>query len=181
MMQFSYMLLKTYGKGENKRHQRPNQNLLLPIRILTTLSRLCKHLSDPMIRVNLAFSHEMIHFFPGNYTQESLLMRKNFERRAAKSQELMQKVMEISDRDLWRCDPSKHVEGSTYLQVTRLLQGYIENEVDLNRDGQCWETCPHYQLTESYGCFKELYCAKQPKCSGKLLFCTFFVSLKHTT
>ncbi|CRK92910.1 CLUMA_CG006339, isoform A [Clunio marinus] len=124
MMQFSYMLLKTYGKG--------------------------------------------------NYTQESYLMRKNFEKRAAKSQELMQKVMEISERDLWRCDPNKHEEGSTYIQVTRLLQGYIENEVDLNREGGCWETCPHYQLTESYGCFKELYCAKQPKCSGKLLFCNFF-------
>lgn len=106
-----------------------------------------------------------------------MLMRKNFERRAIKSQELMQKVMETSDRDLWRCDPGVHVEGSTYLQVTRLLQGFIENEVDLNRDAGCWETCPHYQLTESYGCFKELYCAKQPKCSGKLLLCTFFVGL----
>jgi hypothetical protein len=114
---------------------------------------------------------------PGNYTQESLLMRKNFERRATRSQELMQKAMEISERDLWRCDPNTHVEGETYLQVTRLLQGYIENEVDLNKDGGCWETCPHYQLTESYGCFKELYCAKQPKCAGKLLYCTFFVSL----
>lgn len=82
--------------------------------------------------------------------------------------------MEISDRYLWRCDPNDHVEGETYLQITRLLQGYVENEVDLNRDGGCWENCPYYQLTESYGCFKELYCAKQPKCSGKLLFCTFF-------
>lgn len=105
-------------------------------------------------------------------------MRKNFERRATKSQELMQKVLERSDRMLWRCDPNTHKEGETFLQVTRLLQGYIENEVDLNRDGGCWETCSHYQLTESYGCFKELYCAKQPKCSGKLLFCTFVVSVE---
>ena len=112
----------------------------------------------------------------GNYTQESLLMRKNFERRATKAQELMQKVLERADRSLWRCDPNTHKEGSSYLQITRLLQGYIENEVDLNRDGGCWETCSHYQLTESYGCFKDLYCSKQPKCSGKLLFCTFVVS-----
>lgn len=104
------------------------------------------------------------------------MLTKNFERRADRSQELMRKAMEISDQYLWRCDPNEHVEGTTYLQVTRLLQGYIENEVDLNRDGGCWETCPYYQLTESYGCFKELYCAKQPRCSGKLLYCTFFVS-----
>jgi len=103
-------------------------------------------------------------------------MRKNFERRATKAQELMQKVLERADRSLWRCDPNTHKEGSSYLQITRLLQGYIENEVDLNRDGGCWETCSHYQLTESYGCFKDLYCSKQPKCSGKLLFCTFVVS-----
>lgn len=108
-------------------------------------------------------------------------MRRNFERRAIKSQELMQKVMETSDRDLWRCDPPVHVEfaagNGTYIQVTRLLQGFIENEVDLNRDAGCWETCSNYQLTESYGCFKELYCAKQPACKGKLLFCTYFVGL----
>jgi Domain of unknown function (DUF4803) len=108
-------------------------------------------------------------------------MRKNFERRATKAQELMQKVMERADRTLWRCDPSQHNEGKTFLQITRLLQGYIENEVDLNRDGGCWETCSHYQITESYGCFKELYCARQPKCSGKLLFCTFVVSFNNST
>lgn len=139
----------------------------------TCFSRLLGRVNKEPQRLNLNNT-----FFLGNYTQESILMRKNFERRASKSQELMQKVMETSDRDLWRCDPGVHVEGSTYLQVTRLLQGFIENEVDLNRDAGCWETCPHYQLTESYGCFKELYCAKQPKCSGKLLFCTFFVSFE---
>lgn len=125
----------------------------------------------------MTFIHKILNLFHvlGNFTQESLLMRKNFEKRAEKSQELMQRVLERSDRNLWRCDPSKHEEGKTFVQVTRLLQGYIENEVDLNRDGGCWETCSHYQLTESYGCFKELYCAKQPKCQGKLLYCTFVV------
>lgn len=150
MMQFSYMILKTYGKGKSK------------------------DINERMIvTVTYFFS-----FISGNYTQESLLLTKNFERRADRSQELMRKAMEISDQYLWRCDPNDHVEGKTYLQVTRLLQGYIENEVDLNRDGGCWETCPYYQLTESYGCFKELYCAKQPRCSGKLLYCTFFVSCR---
>lgn len=101
-------------------------------------------------------------------------MRKNFERRTTRSQELMQKVMERADRFLWRCDPQSFVEGANYLQITRLLQGYIENEVDLNKDGQCWDTCTAYQLAESHGCYKELYCARQPKCAGKLLYCQFF-------
>lgn len=113
-------------------------------------------------------------YLSGNYTQESALMRKNFERRTTRSQELMQKVMERADRFLWRCDPQSFVEGTNYMQITRLLQGYIENEVDLNKDGQCWDTCTAYQLAESHGCYKELYCARQPKCAGKLLYCQFF-------
>lgn len=26
---------------------------------------------------------------------------------------------------IWRCDPREHIEGSTFLQLTRLLQGTI--------------------------------------------------------
>lgn len=100
-------------------------------------------------------------------------MRKNFEKRVGRTQDQLRKVLERADRTLWRCDPKDHVEGKTYLQLTRLLQGYIENEVDMNNQGGCWENCGHYQLTESYSCYKELYCSQQPKCRGKLLFCTF--------
>lgn len=113
--------------------------------------------------------------FLGNYTQESQLMRKNFEKRTGRTQELLRKVMERSDRFLWRCDPTNHVEGVTYLQLTRLMQGYVENEVDLNNDETCRENCAHYQLTESYGCFKG-HCNDQPKCAGKLLYCQYIDS-----
>lgn len=88
----------------------------------------------------------------------------------------MQKVMERADRSVWRCDPRHHIEGETYITVTRLLQGYIENEVDMNNDNTCRENCQAYQFTETYSCYKELFCARQPKCSGKLLNCQFFDS-----
>lgn len=81
--------------------------------------------------------------------------------------------MERAERNIQRCDPLRHVEGETYLQITRLLQGYIENEVDMNNDGTCRENCAHYQYSENHGCFKDMYCSKQPKCSGRLYNCRF--------
>ncbi|XP_055682552.1 uncharacterized protein LOC129789617 isoform X1 [Lutzomyia longipalpis] len=123
MMQFSWMLLKTFGKG--------------------------------------------------NYTQEAQLMRQRFENRTERTQELVKRVMERSELSVWRCDPDVHVEGETYEQFTRLLQGYIENEVDMNTDGTCKENCAAYTFTESHGCFKDLYCAQQPQCKGKIINCTY--------
>lgn len=112
----------------------------------------------------------------GNFSRESHLMRERFEDRVEKTQLLMRKVMERADRSVWRCDPRHHIEGETFITVTRLLQGYIENEVDMNNDNTCRENCQAYQFTETYSCYKELFCARQPKCSGKLLNCQFFDS-----
>lgn len=81
--------------------------------------------------------------------------------------------MERADRHVWRCDPVHYIEHETYEAVTRLLQGYIENEVDMNNDGTCRENCAAYQYAENMGCYKDMFCSKQPKCTGKLLNCQF--------
>ncbi|XP_059609555.1 uncharacterized protein LOC132256957 isoform X2 [Phlebotomus argentipes] len=112
-------------------------------------------------------------FGKGNYTQEPQLMRQRFENRTEKTQELVQRVLERADREVWRCDPDVHIEGETYEQFTRLLQGYVENEVDMNTDGTCKENCAAYTFSESHGCFKDLYCAQQPQCKGRILNCTY--------
>lgn len=112
----------------------------------------------------------------GNFTREADLMRQRFEARTNKTHIMLQKVMVRADNMLFRCDPVKHEEGRTYERVTKLLQGYVENEVDMNTEETCRETCDHYQITESFTCFKELYCAKQPKCTGKVLYCQYLDS-----
>lgn len=119
---------------------------------------------------------KLLHNFAGNFTKESHLLRQRFEDRVEKTQKVMRKVMERADRSVWRCDPRHHIEGETFITVTRLLQGYIENEVDMNNDNTCRENCAAYQFTETFSCYKELFCARQPKCSGKLLNCQFFDS-----
>lgn len=129
MMQFSWMLLKAYGKG--------------------------------------------------NFTAEAKLMRRRFEDRTRRTQVLLQRVMQQSDRDYWRCDPelTKQKEGETFLQITRLLQGYVENEVDMNTDNTCKENCAHYSWgVRQEQCYKDLYCSKQTKCSGKIYSCDYLDS-----
>ena len=109
----------------------------------------------------------------GNYTEEAEGMKNDYEKRTKATIELLQKVMQRSDRYVWRCDPSEFKLGENYDEVTRLLQGYIENEVDMNTEGTCRENCAFYEVTKSHGCFKELYCARQPKCAGQLLDCQY--------
>jgi Domain of unknown function (DUF4803) len=100
-------------------------------------------------------------------------MRKRFDQRTTRTHLLLRKVMERADKAVWRCDPDVHIQDDTYTMFTGLMQGYIENEVDLNNDNTCRENCGHYQLTESFTCYKDLYCARQPRCSGKLLNCRY--------
>ncbi|XP_055618076.1 uncharacterized protein LOC129763220 isoform X1 [Toxorhynchites rutilus septentrionalis] len=129
MMQFSWMLLKAYGKG--------------------------------------------------NFTAESRLMRRRFEDRTSRTQQLLQRVMQQASRDYWRCDPERNQqkEGETFLQITRLLQGYVENEVDMNTENTCKENCAHYSWgVKQEQCYKDLYCSKQPKCSGRIYNCEYMDS-----
>lgn len=126
MMQFSWMLLKAYGKG--------------------------------------------------NFTAEAKLMRRRFEDRTNRTQLLLQQVMKQASRDYWRCDPERQQqkEGETFVQITRLLQGYVENEVDMNTDNTCKENCAYYSWgARQEQCYKDLYCSKQPKCSGKIYDCEY--------
>ncbi|EDX02318.2 uncharacterized protein LOC6525374 isoform X1 [Drosophila yakuba] len=122
----------------------------------------------------MEFSWMMLRVYgKGNYTQEAELMRSDYEKRTERTLKMLKDVMLRADRIVYRCDPPKHVQGVTYDEVTRLLQGYIENEVDLNNEETCRETCGFYQSTRSEGCFKDLYCSRQPKCTGRLYNCQF--------
>ncbi|KAH8358184.1 hypothetical protein KR084_007002 [Drosophila pseudotakahashii] len=113
----------------------------------------------------------------GNYTQELLLMRQSHQKRIEQAQQVLQGVMTHSNRLYWRCDPGKdeHVEGQTYDRVTRLLQGFVENEVNLNPDQSCTSDCPSYHDTRSSGCYQpeEEFCGQQPACKGRLYNCNF--------
>lgn len=48
----------------------------------------------------------------GNYTQKSLIARKQFEKMASDMAQHLEVAMRITSRDLRRCDPLHHVKGT---------------------------------------------------------------------
>ncbi|XP_040174781.1 uncharacterized protein LOC120906811 isoform X2 [Anopheles arabiensis] len=115
----------------------------------------------------------------GNFTVESQARRNELQTRLARTQQLVRNVMNQTSGEYWRCDPDRgaHRENVTYVQFTRLVQGYVENEVDMTTDNTCRETCSHYKYGhEQHQCYKELYCSQQPKCAGRIYDCEYIDS-----
>ncbi|KAH8355089.1 hypothetical protein KR093_005398 [Drosophila rubida] len=111
----------------------------------------------------------------GNFTLEMSLMRRKHEERIWHSKEVLSKLVSRIGRVYWRCDPMTYQSklGVTYDRVTRLLQGYVENEMNLNKKGSCLQTCEDYSDARIEGCVKDELCSKQPKCAGRLHSCQF--------
>ncbi|XP_051858673.1 uncharacterized protein LOC127565201 [Drosophila albomicans] len=109
----------------------------------------------------------------GNFTEETNIMRENFKRRTEYSLSFLRSVMEQSDLRIWRSDPPNHIAEITYAEVTRLLQGYIENEDGLNADRRCRYSCEIYQDTTVSGCISGALCQSAPQCSGRVYNCQF--------
>lgn len=69
--------------------------------------------------------------------------------------------------------------ATTYHQITRFIQGYVDNEVNLNQDDSCKATCSDYKQTRNYKCDADTLCADQiidhasTKCNGTVLNCEF--------
>ncbi|KAH8312100.1 hypothetical protein KR044_009410 [Drosophila immigrans] len=112
-------------------------------------------------------------FGQDTFMTETNKVRLNYNNISEDAKDTLITTMKKADRVLWRCDPEKHVHKVTYEEVTRLLQGFVENEVDLNNDESCSQTCPDYQNTTTMGCFDQKFCSQQPKCSGRIHNCQF--------
>lgn len=109
----------------------------------------------------------------GDYESNANTMRTDFMGKTVSSLIASHKIFEATSRSVLRCDPKTYQANDTYLEITRLLQGQIENEIDLNRERSCTDTCSNYQFVEdgTFGCSERSVCNKQTKCKGKLLNC----------
>lgn len=103
-------------------------------------------------------------------------MRESYQERTAEKAAAVKEAMRTAERDMWRCDPREHRDGETYVELTQLLQGHIQNEVDMNSDSSCRENCAYYSYAKSHGCYHSQVCAKLPRCNGKLIDCQYIDS-----
>lgn len=113
-----------------------------------------------------------LHIHSGDYTSSGFVLRKEYEKKIIESLTASQSIFENADKSFKTCDPDDFVEGENYLQITRLLQGYIENEINLNSQGSCTQQCSDYSLAQSRDeCVKGSICNKQDKCRGNITNC----------
>ncbi|CAG9773548.1 unnamed protein product [Ceutorhynchus assimilis] len=125
----------------------------------------------------IQFSYMLLRLYgKGNFTKEAQNTRERYEERTNNAVNSVRSAMENVSREFWKCDPKKWAKGESYEEITNLLQGYVQNEVDLNPEGTCRENCAEYTFTKSHGCFQNLYCRQQRTCSGKILDCKFYDS-----
>ncbi|XP_043229648.1 uncharacterized protein LOC122385438 isoform X2 [Amphibalanus amphitrite] len=126
----------------------------------------------------IQFSYMLLRLYEkGSFTVEARLTAETYEQMSFEVASEAQHVIKDLSNSYWRCDPAKHEEGKTYEQVTELLQGYMENEVDLNRDGTCNNNCAYYQHARREGCYMKrnfMICGHQRPCKGKVHSCRFF-------
>jgi hypothetical protein len=112
----------------------------------------------------------------GNFTQESEMARADFERRVAEKAQAARNVLSQLPTWMWKCDTpqSEQIENETYIQFTELLQGYIVNEVDMNQDKTCKDSCSAYTNSQEQGCFGNQFCSKSRRCpKGRIYNCGF--------
>lgn len=112
----------------------------------------------------------------GNFTVEREIAQRLY---AQYSEDMLieaRKVLLEESREFYRCDPEKFVDGETHVQLTELLQGYIENEVDMNSGRSCLHSCKYYKHTKSEGCYMptKQYCGKHRRCRGTIHDCKFY-------
>ncbi|XP_066151754.1 uncharacterized protein [Euwallacea fornicatus] len=82
------------------------------------------------------------------------------------------------DRVIQRSDPFAFRQGQNFEKFTRLLQGHVENEADMDKRGQCIKSCDYYVASRSHGCSeqKSSYCstlAHIGACRGAIRDCFF--------
>lgn len=55
------------------------------------------------------------------------------------------------------------------------MQGYIDNEINLNSEQSCSNTCEEYRNSTHFGCHADTLCAhenfKNKTCNGRVLNC----------
>ena len=113
----------------------------------------------------------------GDFQTEVILSKEIYELRIAEKIKAANKVMKSTSTEYWKCDPPKWKEDVNYIRLKRLLQGYIENEVDMDPGSECTAKCSDYHFAKQEECYdnnKIQFCAIQDKCEGRILNCRYY-------
>lgn len=81
-------------------------------------------------------------------------------------------------RIVWSCD--NFSSNESYTELTNFIQGYVDNQINMNPDGSCAPYCTDFKETKSYGCKEGTICAanyldhNKTRCMGTIRDCDYF-------
>lgn len=81
------------------------------------------------------------------FPDKSIEHSKLFEERRFLTIQILRKSVKLSRNVVYRCDPEEFVEGETFVRFTKLLQGYVEHEVDMKDQSTCDKKCAGYEIS----------------------------------
>lgn len=129
-------------------------------------------------------------------------MKVELSRRIDSIKRNVKNLLKIAKRDSWVCDrgPSKHgkifpsttffkikfskwvnnfilcFSASDYEQVTKFLQGYIDNELNFSEEDTCTNNCEDFTKTQHVRCAEKTLCTQNRRqdlvvCGGEVRDC----------
>lgn len=129
--------------------------------------------------VMMQYSYFLLHLNnEGTFLNQSLALEHKFDKTNGNYENIFIYQILNLDRDIWRCDANEQIENVTYIQVTKFLQGFVENEADLHKNSSCRKNCGDYQSVKpkTKNCQEKTNCLRKDICEGQILNCTFFDS-----
>ncbi|KAG4078060.1 hypothetical protein HA402_002111 [Bradysia odoriphaga] len=114
-----------------------------------------------------------------DYTLSSAAIRSQFKDHYKTIQSLATDSMLTAERRYWVCDG---IYPQYFAQATNFVQDYFENEVNLNKEGSCYNSCSDYTLTKDYGCYDGTLChlsGEKARCKGAISSCKYIESPLH--
>ncbi|XP_031621010.1 uncharacterized protein LOC116339329 [Contarinia nasturtii] len=85
-------------------------------------------------------------------------VRKTFYDGYVQTQNTVKDVLKTVSSKKWICD--KRNFPIIYHQINRFIQGYVENEINLNGEQSCSQHCSDYKNAHSFGCAEGTLCAE---------------------
>ncbi|XP_031617015.1 uncharacterized protein LOC116336929 [Contarinia nasturtii] len=112
-----------------------------------------------------------------NYSEQVDILRTTFQQRFSDLRQIATRFLKKSDKTVWKCDTIVNNVFSSYTEISNFLQGFVDNEANLNSDASCSGVCSNFRKTAHFQCQSGSLCDsrvndhEQAKCSGIIRDC----------
>lgn len=94
------------------------------------------------------------------------ILKSHFIQFSVASQQNFTNNFFTTDNHFYRCDPEKHIDDTTFYQLTYFDQAYIINTQNIKDQIQCNHDCPYFVHGSTYTCNYGDYCESSKRCDS---------------